>query len=454
MYDLYIGSTNKIKLVDGHRFFANFINCKSIDGLENIDLSNAISMSEMFYNCRSLKTIDLSTFDTSKIEDMQGLFSNCYSLEYINLSTFNTSNVVSMGWMFSSCISLESLDLSNFDTRKVKYIMNMFRDCNRLVNLSINSFDTSNITDMENVFYGCSSIENLNLNNFDTSQVTSMDSMFYNCTKLNTLRLENFDTQNVKSMKFMFYGCNNLKYIFIDKFDVSNLQYVGGMLYGCDNLNNFNFDEYDKTNLVDYSYIHSNEEKIYKFDVYTSNIILNDEYSYYKIPNLSSMSGDCVRLNNYFNGLVDNVENEGYNKIDYKFYICDNVLSLIVYYVSDYGDAANKYEVYNINATTGKLISNSELLNLKNVTAEEILGKASMFYTEEFISCWKDKLSQNDMDKLRRGEDIANENANTAYKVTINAIPNDINKLAIYIDNMGEINIAAYPIQGYAGATI
>ena len=41
-------------------------------------------MSYMFYNCRSLTTIDLSNFDTSQVTNINGMFDNyCFSLKSI-----------------------------------------------------------------------------------------------------------------------------------------------------------------------------------------------------------------------------------------------------------------------------------------------------------------------------------------------------------------------------------
>ena len=51
------------------------------------------NMSFMFYNCSSLNSINLSSFNTSNVNNMSGMFSNCSSLNSINLSSFNTSNV-------------------------------------------------------------------------------------------------------------------------------------------------------------------------------------------------------------------------------------------------------------------------------------------------------------------------------------------------------------------------
>ena len=68
----------------------------------------------MFYYCMSLKSIDLSSFNTNNVTDMRDMFSFCYSLKSVNLSSFNTCNVINMGCMFDRCGALESIDLYLF----------------------------------------------------------------------------------------------------------------------------------------------------------------------------------------------------------------------------------------------------------------------------------------------------------------------------------------------------
>ena len=48
----------------------------------------------MFYNCISLKEIDLTHFDTSGAESLYGMFQNCRNLASIDLSSFNTEKVM------------------------------------------------------------------------------------------------------------------------------------------------------------------------------------------------------------------------------------------------------------------------------------------------------------------------------------------------------------------------
>ena len=73
----------------------------------------------MFNFCSSLKSIDLSSFNTSNVKNMKYMFCDCYSLESIDLSSFNTSNVNNMSYMFYKCCSLkkENIKINESDKR-------------------------------------------------------------------------------------------------------------------------------------------------------------------------------------------------------------------------------------------------------------------------------------------------------------------------------------------------
>ena len=101
-------------------WFTGLRSLKSIEGCEHLNTSQVTEMKEMFKGCRSLRTLDLSSFDTSKVTGMWVMFSGCKSLTSLDLSSFNTSKVENMGGMFAGCESLTALDLSNFDTSKVE----------------------------------------------------------------------------------------------------------------------------------------------------------------------------------------------------------------------------------------------------------------------------------------------------------------------------------------------
>ena len=50
-------------------------------------------MSKAFKNCKSLKSLNLSNFNTLLVQSMEQMFLNCSSIRYLDLSNFNTSIV-------------------------------------------------------------------------------------------------------------------------------------------------------------------------------------------------------------------------------------------------------------------------------------------------------------------------------------------------------------------------
>ena len=156
---------------------------KSIEGLEHLNTSQVTDMSFMFRGCKSLTTLDLTSFDTSKVVNMREMFITCLSLTTLDLSRFDTSEVTDMSWMFWGCESLTALDLSRFDT--------------------------SEVTDMSCMFWGCESLTALDLTSFDTSKVRSMSYMFSGCESLTTIYSNS--SWSCRCSNHMFSGCNSLR---------------------------------------------------------------------------------------------------------------------------------------------------------------------------------------------------------------------------------------------------
>ena len=63
---------------------------------------------------------------------MDSMFYNCRSLTSLDLSKWNTSKVTNMNNMFNGCSGLTSLDLSKWDISEGTIITNMFSGCNAL----------------------------------------------------------------------------------------------------------------------------------------------------------------------------------------------------------------------------------------------------------------------------------------------------------------------------------
>ena len=124
------------------------------------------TLEEMFKECKSIVSLDLSKLITSNVTSMRSMFNGCSSLVSLDLSSFITSNVNDMANMFRGCSSLESLDLSNFITSKVQRMEYMFGFCSSLVSLDISNFNTSNAYSTGGVLYDCSSLRYINLLNY------------------------------------------------------------------------------------------------------------------------------------------------------------------------------------------------------------------------------------------------------------------------------------------------
>ena len=214
-------------------WFYNLSALTTIEGLENLNTSAVTDMSDMFYGCYSLTSLNLSNFNTSKVTDMNSMLSGCSSLTELNVSNFNTSKVTNMGSMFSGCSSLTELNVSNFNTSKVTYMRYMFFGCSGLTSLNLSNFKTSKVTNMSEMFSDCSGLKELNVSNFNTSNVTEMWGMFKNCSGLKELNVSNFNTSAVWNMWGMFENCSGLKELNVSNFNTSAVTDMRYMFFDC-----------------------------------------------------------------------------------------------------------------------------------------------------------------------------------------------------------------------------
>ena len=203
-----------------------FENLKKIEGIENLNTENVVSMSGMFYYCSNLPS-----------EEIQNI------IEHLN-----TSKVVHMDYMFSHCTSLTSLDLSQIDASSISTMSSMFEGCNNLTDVNFGNFNTCQVTYMDHLFDGCSSLASIDLSKFNTGEVFTMNCMFQGCSKLENLDISNFSSNNLYYTRNMFAGCTNLKNISIGTFNPGKYieevsqQYgedigsMSGMFSGCSNL--------------------------------------------------------------------------------------------------------------------------------------------------------------------------------------------------------------------------
>ena len=141
-------------------WFESFSNLTTIQGIENLNTEEVTNMMFMFYGCKKLTSLDLSSFNTAKVTNMNGMFISCSSLTSLDLSKFNTAEVTGMTYMFGNCSSLTSLDLSSFNTAKVTEMYFMFNGCSGLTTIYVSDdFTIGNGCSGANMFSSCSNLK-------------------------------------------------------------------------------------------------------------------------------------------------------------------------------------------------------------------------------------------------------------------------------------------------------
>ncbi|MDO4806820.1 MAG: BspA family leucine-rich repeat surface protein [Coriobacteriales bacterium] len=197
------------------------------------DTSRVTTMASMFDGCERLERVDFSGADTARVTDMSRMFSSCEklanvsrnirtlsaknmrymfygckSLTAVDLSTYSFASVTDLAGMFSKCVSMQSIVLPDGGAPKAEALSSMFEDCHSLISISgITKLATRSATDLSSMFWGCSSLQSLDLSGWNTSSATKMQWMFDGCEKLATINLKGWTTPACTSMAFMFWNC-------------------------------------------------------------------------------------------------------------------------------------------------------------------------------------------------------------------------------------------------------
>ena len=318
-------------------WFYNMSKLTSIIGIEYLNTSEVTDMSGMFYDCRSLTSLDVTKFDTSNVTTMMDMFNGCRSLTSLDVTNFNTSNVTDMAYMFKNCSSLTSLDVTNFNTSNVTDMMGMFYGCRSLTSLDVTYFDTSKVTTMSAMFYGCRSLTSLNVTKFNTSNVTTMMDMFSGCSSLTSLDVTKFNTSNVTTMSDMFHGCSSLTSLDVTKFNTSNVTTMMDMFYQCSSLTSLDVTNFNTSNVT----------TMRDMFAYCSSLISLDlrNFNTSKATNMSEMFYECFKLKCVVFGKEFSRESiSDLSNINNLFYGC-RALRYVDFYLSDDTDAINSTNV-------------------------------------------------------------------------------------------------------------
>ena len=271
-----------------HRWFYECKKLETITGIENLHTDNVTDMSEMFYSCQKLGSLDVSKFNTDNVTNMSHMFYRCSKLTLLDVSKFNTANVTDMSSMFSSCSVLTDLDVTNFNTEKVTNMSGMFSSCNKLESINISSFKTDIVTDMSYMFSSCYVLTSLDVSKLNTKEVTNMSCMFNGCSGLTDLKVSNFNTEKVTNVSSMFNGCSRLTDLDVTNFNTKKVTNMSSMFSGCSGLTTIDLSNFNTNIVTNMSSMFSGCSGLTTIDLSNFNTNI--------VTNMSSMFSGCSGL--------------------------------------------------------------------------------------------------------------------------------------------------------------
>ena len=140
------------------------------------------------------------------------MFYNCRSLETVNLTGWNCGN--GGNGMFQECTSLTSvIGMRTLVNSKWTKCDSLFRNCTKLADIDISGWDTSNVTDMNVAFAGCAFTE-IDIRHLNLNKLTNISSIFGGCSNLQTIQgYEKLLTEKVQAPE-AFRNCYKLSFDF------------------------------------------------------------------------------------------------------------------------------------------------------------------------------------------------------------------------------------------------
>lgn len=299
-YDLYIRTDGEfLANPDFSGWFAGMMYLLQINGLDNVDTSNVVDMSNLFAGSGMMAAsfslqieaepdipynievnIPIHLLNTSKVTDMSSMFAFSFiqqiSDNNVYILNLDTSNVVDMSNMFLGFYDLlytYRIDISNWNTSKVMNMSGMFGFSPSLQTVNFGTIDTSNVTDFSNMFAFSENLLSLDVSNFNTEKAEDMSYMFYGLSDLPTLNIQNFKTENVTNMSGMFSGMYSLTSLDVSNFITTNVTDMSYMFSGL-KLENFNLSTFDTSNVTNMSYmfVAANLKNLVLNNIDTSNV--------------------------------------------------------------------------------------------------------------------------------------------------------------------------------------
>ena len=269
-------------------------------------------MSEMFYNCRSLTTLDMSGLKAPLVTDISNIFNGCRSMETLDMSDIDFSSLTRMTSMFNGGMrGLTTLDLSGLKAPLVTDMSGMFYTCSSLTSLNLSGLDTSSVTNMSFMFRDCSSLTSFNIKSFDLGQVTNMSNMFYGCSGLTSLDMSDMQAPLATDISNIFAGCSSLETLNMSGVNLSSAANIGtGVFAYRSSLKEVDLSNADFSSVTDMSYIFRNCSALTTIDLsgIKAPLVTDMSWMFYNCSSLTSLNmsemnaSKATNTSNIFNG--------------------------------------------------------------------------------------------------------------------------------------------------------
>ena len=298
--------TDKVSLSGSAKgLFSNLTNLKTIEGLENVDVTNVTDMSYLFNGNTNLTRLDLSYWAPKNTTDMNHMFSNCTNLERVYIkdnkndstgNVFDVSNVTNMSAMFQGDKSLiyfgdhassNSVEATENDIKNGMYVAN-------LVYLT-----TDKVTDMSYMFQGCSSLIKIDFG-VNTNSLKTFSHFAADCDHLMVFTEESVDdctTSNVADWSYMFANDPELNEVQAT-FAVDEDKYIDStathMFYNDSKLGEVLFSGYGYLTDTSYMFVGCSAKEPIDIGSFTSAAAGSDRSEHYrKLTNMAHMYENC-----------------------------------------------------------------------------------------------------------------------------------------------------------------
>lgn len=207
---------------------ATFIQCFKIRNLDlrHWSVSKVTNLTSFVSTCRNLKTINLDGWTTATLTTMNDMFNTCLSLEEIvGLENFITNKVTSFSTVFANCRTIKTLKITSWNTEKVTSLSNTFLNCQNLLYLDLSDWNVEKVTNFTSCFSGCYCLKYINFDNWQSSSgITTVSAMFANCWNLQDLDVSWLQiTSACTNICYMFQYCYSLKELNLPVWDVSGI---------------------------------------------------------------------------------------------------------------------------------------------------------------------------------------------------------------------------------------